>query len=101
MSRTFFSYLSPGKSYNLDTNLHGENRSYVMTNQYEQVFPMDIYPVQLIKSCLAYDLERMEALGIYEVAPEDFALCEFVCTSKTEVQDIIRTTLDKAIIDLT
>jgi Na+-transporting NADH:ubiquinone oxidoreductase subunit A len=61
---------------------------------------MDIYPVQLIKSCLAYDLEKMEALGIYEVAPEDFALCEFVCTSKTEVQDIIRTTLDKAIIDL-
>ena len=101
MSRTFLSYLSPGKSYNLDTNLHGEERSYVMTNQYEQVFPMDIYPVQLIKSCLAYDLEKMEALGIYEVAPEDFALCEFVCTSKTEVQDIIRTTLDKAIIDLT
>ncbi|MFT4754182.1 MAG: Na+-transporting NADH:ubiquinone oxidoreductase subunit A [Salibacteraceae bacterium] len=100
MSRTFFSYLSPGKSYNLDTNLHGENRSYVMTNQYEKVFPMDIYPVQLIKSCLAYDLEKMEALGIYEVAPEDFALCEFVCTSKTEVQDIIRTTLDRALIDL-
>ena len=100
MSRTFLSYLTPGKSYNLNTNLNGENRSYVMTNQYEQVFPMDIYPVQLIKACLAYDLERMEALGIYEVAPEDFALCEFVCTSKTEVQDIIRTTLDKAIIDL-
>lgn len=100
MSRTYLSYLTPGKSYNLDTNLHGENRSYVVTNQYEQVFPMDIYPVQLIKSCIAYDLEKMEALGIYEVAPEDFALCEFVCTSKTEVQDIIRTTLDKALIDL-
>ncbi len=100
MSRTFLSFLMPGKSYNLDTNLHGENRSYVMTNQYEKVFPMDIYPVQLIKACLAYDLEKMEALGIYEVAPEDFALCEFVCTSKTEVQDIIRTTLDKALIDL-
>ncbi|MGB0805035.1 MAG: NADH:ubiquinone reductase (Na(+)-transporting) subunit A, partial [Salibacteraceae bacterium] len=101
MSRTFLSYLTPGKSYNLDTNLHGEHRSYVMTNQYEKVFPMDIYPVQLIKACLAYDLEKMEALGLYEVAPEDFALCEFVCTSKTEVQDIIRTTLDKALIDLT
>tara|TARA_R110002050_G_scaffold252628_1_gene390854 strand:+ start:10860 stop:12200 length:1341 start_codon:yes stop_codon:yes gene_type:complete len=100
MSRTFLSYLMPGKSYDLDTNLHGEHRSFVMTNQYEKVFPMDIYPVQLIKECLAYDLEKMEALGIYEVAPEDFALCEFVCTSKTEVQDIIRTTLDKALIDL-
>lgn len=100
MSRTFLSFLTPGKSYDLDTNLHGEHRSYVMSNQYEKVFPMDIYPVQLIKECLAYDLEKMEALGIYEVAPEDFALCEFVCTSKTEVQDIIRTTLDKAIIDL-
>lgn len=100
MSRTFLSWLMPGKSYDLNTNLHGEHRSFVMTNQYEQVFPMDIYPVQLIKSCLAYDLEKLEALGIYEVAPEDFALCEFVCTSKTEVQDIIRTTLDKAMIDL-
>lgn len=100
MSRTFLSYLTPGKSYNLDTNLHGEERSFVVTNQYEKVFPMDIHPVQLIKACIAYDLEKMEALGIYEVAPEDFALCEFVCTSKTEVQDIIRTTLDKALIDL-
>jgi Na+-transporting NADH:ubiquinone oxidoreductase subunit A len=100
MSKTFLSYLTPGKSYDLDTNLHGEHRSFVMTNEYEKVFPMDIYPVQLIKECLAYDLEKMEALGIYEIAPEDFALCEFVCTSKTEVQDIIRTTLDKALIDL-
>ena len=100
MSRTFLSFLMPGKSYDLDTNLHGEHRSYVMANEYEKVFPMDIHPVQLIKECLSYDLEKMEALGIYEVAPEDFALCEFVCTSKTEVQDIIRTTLDKALIDL-
>lgn len=100
MSRTFLSFLNPSKSYNLDTNLHGEERSFVMTEQYEKVFPMDIYPVQLIKSCLAYDLEKMEALGIYEVAPEDFALCEFVCTSKIEVQDIIRKSLDKALIDL-
>jgi Na+-transporting NADH:ubiquinone oxidoreductase subunit A len=100
LSRTFLSWLMPGKTYNLDTNLHGEERGYVMTNEYEKVFPMDIYPVQLIKACLAYDLEKMEALGIYEVAPEDFALCEFVCTSKTEVQTIIRNTLDKALIDL-
>ena len=100
MSRTFLSFLTPGKSYDLNTNLRGEHRAFVMSNEYEKVFPMDIYPVQLIKECLAYDLEKMEAMGIYEVAPEDFALCEFVCTSKTEVQDIIRKTLDKAIIDL-
>lgn len=100
LSRTFLSFVMPGKTYDLNTNLHGEHRSYVMTNEYEKVFPMDIYPVQLIKACLDYDLEKMEALGIYEVAPEDFALCEFACTSKTEVQDIIRTTLDKALIDL-
>jgi Na+-transporting NADH:ubiquinone oxidoreductase subunit A len=100
LSRTFLSFLMPGKSYDLNTNLHGEHRSFVMSNEYEKVFPMDIYPVQLIKECLSYDLEKMEAMGIYEVAPEDFALCEFVCTSKTEVQDIIRTTLDKALIDL-
>lgn len=100
MSRTFFSWLMPGKTYDLDTNLHGEERGFVMTNQYDQVFPMDIYPVQLIKSCMAYDLEKMESLGIYEVAPEDFALCEFVCTSKIESQEIIRNTLNKAIIDL-
>jgi Na+-transporting NADH:ubiquinone oxidoreductase subunit A len=36
----------------------------------------------------------MEQLGIYEVAPEDFALCEFVCSSKMELQRIVREGLD-------
>lgn len=94
VSRTFFSWMMPSKKYNLDTNLHGEERAYVMTGQYEKVLPMDIYPIQLIKACMIEDIELMENLGIYEVSPEDFALCEFICTSKIEVQQIIRHGLD-------
>ena len=94
MSRTFFSFLTPWKKYRLNTNLRSGERPYVLTGQYEKVLPMDIMPVQLIKSILIEDIDMMEKLGIYEVAPEDFALCEFVCTSKTEVQNIIREGLD-------
>ncbi len=93
-SRSFFSWLLPSKEYRLDTNLKGGRRSYVLTGEYEKVLPMDIYPVHLIKAILAEDIEKMENLGIYEIAEEDFALCEFVCTSKTEVQSIIRKGLD-------
>ncbi|HUX54148.1 MAG TPA: Na(+)-translocating NADH-quinone reductase subunit A [Williamwhitmania sp.] len=93
-SRTFFSKLLPIKSFRLDTNLNGGERAFVMSGQYEKVFPMDIYPVHLLKAILAEDVEAMENLGIYEVAEEDFALCEFVCTSKIEVQDIVRKGLD-------
>jgi Na+-transporting NADH:ubiquinone oxidoreductase subunit A len=94
MSKAFFSWLTPSKKYDLDTNYHGEERAYVVTGQYEKVLPMDIYPMQLIKACLIEDIEMMENLGIYEVSPEDLALCEFVCTSKIEVQSIIRKGLD-------
>jgi len=94
LSRTFLSWLTPGKLYNLNTSLNGENRAYVVTGQYEQVLPMDIYPLQLIKSIMIEDVEQMENLGIYEVAEEDFALCEYVCTSKLEVQKLIREGLD-------
>ncbi|MBN2214954.1 MAG: Na(+)-translocating NADH-quinone reductase subunit A [Bacteroidales bacterium] len=93
-TRTFWSWLAPGKSYRLDTNLNGGYRSFVLTGQYEKVLPMDIYPMQLLKAILVEDIELMENLGIYEVAPEDFALCEFVCVSKTEIQKIIRNGLD-------
>jgi len=89
LSRTYFSWLFPNRSYNLDTNLHGEERAFVMTGQYDKVLPMNIYPVFLLKAILAKDIERMEALGIYEIAEEDFALCEFVCTSKIDVQKIV------------
>jgi Na+-transporting NADH:ubiquinone oxidoreductase subunit A len=93
-SHTFFSWLTPNKKHELNTNLHGEERPFVVTGEYEKVFPMDIYPVHLLKSILVEDLELMESLGIYEVVEEDFALCEFVCTSKIESQAIIRRGLD-------
>ena len=89
LSRTYFSWLMPKRVYNLDTNMHGEERPFVMTGQYDKVLPMNIYPVFLLKAIMARDVERMEQLGIYEVAEEDFALCEFVCTSKIDVQLII------------
>ena len=69
--------------------MHGELRAFVMTGQYDRVLPMNIYPVILLKAILAGDIEKMEALGIYEIAEEDFALCEFVCTSKIPVQNIV------------
>lgn len=90
MSRAFFSWLTPNKKHQLNSNLHGEERPFVVTGEYEKVLPMDIYPVLLLKSILIEDIEMMEKLGIYEVAEEDFALCEFVCTSKIKSQEIIR-----------
>ena len=94
VSRTFLSWLAPHKKYAIDTNLHGGERAFVVTGEYEKVFPMNIYPVHLLKSILVEDIEKMEKLGIYEVAEEDFALCEFVCTSKIESQAIVRKGLD-------
>ena len=93
-SRTLPSWLMPKKEYALDTNMHGEERAFVVTGEYEKVFPFDIYPVQLLKSILVEDIEKMEQLGIYEVAEEDFALCEVVCTSKLPVQSMVRRGLD-------
>lgn len=90
VSRSYFSWLMPSKKYNLDTNLNGGKRSLVMSGEYEKVLPMNIYPVYLIKAVLANDIDKMEQFGIYEVIEEDLALCEFVCTSKTDVQDILR-----------
>ena len=90
VSRAYFSWLCPKKRYNLDTNLNGGERPFVVTGLYEQYLPMDIYPMHLLKATLAGDIEKMENLGIYEVVEEDFALCEFVDPSKTEMQQIIR-----------
>ncbi|HOY73444.1 MAG TPA: NADH:ubiquinone reductase (Na(+)-transporting) subunit A, partial [Tenuifilaceae bacterium] len=81
-------------------NLHGGKRAYVITGQYEKVMPMDILPVHLIKAILANDIERMEQLGIYEVVEEDMALCEYVCTSKTDVQQILRKGIESLIKEL-
>lgn len=93
-SRTFPAFLFPRRKYSLDTLMHGEERAYVMSGQYEKVLPMDIYPVYLIKAIMSGNIDKMEQLGIYEVAEEDLALCEYVCTSKIEVQKIIRQGLD-------
>lgn len=89
-----FSWLMPNKKYDLDTNTNGEHRNFVVTGTYEEVFPLDMYPLQMLKSCLVQDLDEMEAMGMYEVAPEDFALTEFVCVSKQPHQQIIRNGLD-------
>ncbi len=94
LSKTFFSWLMPGKEYDLNTNMNGEERAFVMSGEYEKVIPMDIYPVHLIKAIMIEDIELMENLGIYEVAPEDFALAEYACTSKINAQDIVRNGLD-------
>ena len=89
-----FSWLTPKKKYDLNTNTNGEHRAFVVTGSYEEVFPLDIYPMQLLKAFMYKDLDEMEALGGYEVAPEDFALTEFICVSKQPHQKIIREGLD-------
>ena len=88
-SCTYFSWLTPKKKYDMDTNLHGGPRAFVVNDVYGKVLPMDIYPVYLLKACLAQDIDKMEKFGIYEVLEEDFALCEYVCPSKIEIQQII------------
>jgi Na+-transporting NADH:ubiquinone oxidoreductase subunit A len=82
------------KAYRIDARLKGGPRAIIVSNEYDKVFPMDIYPEQLLKAIIAFNIDKMEALGIYEVAPEDFALCEFVDTSKLELQHIVRTGLE-------
>ncbi len=93
--RSYFSWLLPCKRYDMDTNLHGGPRPFLMNeNYYSKVLPMDIYPVFLAKACLAGDIEKMEKFGIYEVLPEDLATCEFVDPSKIYIQDIIAKGID-------
>ncbi|MBT8275828.1 MAG: Na(+)-translocating NADH-quinone reductase subunit A [Bacteroidia bacterium] len=89
-----FSWMLPNKKFELNTNTNGEHRAFVVTGNYEEVFPLDIYPLQILKACMVEDLDQMEALGMYEVAPEDFSLTEFVCVSKQPHQQIIRKGLD-------
>lgn len=94
VSHSYFSWLMGKKEYTLDARVKGGERHMIMANEYDKVLPMDIIPEYLIKAIIAGDIDRMEQLGIYEVAPEDFALCEFVCSSKMELQRIVREGLD-------
>lgn len=90
VSRTYFSWLMGKKEYALDARIKGEARHMIMSGEYEKVLPMDIYPEHLIKAIIAQDIDKMEQLGIYEVSPKDFALAEFVCSSKQPLQAIVR-----------
>jgi Na+-transporting NADH:ubiquinone oxidoreductase subunit A len=90
LSNTSLSRLFNRKGFEVDTNLNGEERALVVTGEMEKIFPLDIYPMQLIKACMTEDIEKMEALGIYEVVPEDFGLVDYANTSKIEAQEIIR-----------
>ena len=78
------------KGYEVNTNLNGEERALVVTGEMEKLFPLDLYPMQLLKACMIEDIEKMEALGIYEVVPEDFGLIDYANTSKLEAQEIIK-----------
>ena len=99
-SKTFFSSLLPKKEYTLDANMHGGERAFVLSGQYEKYVPMDILPVHLLKAIIVNDIDKMEQLGIYEVVEEDLALCEYACTSKIKVQDILREGINSMIKEL-
>ena len=99
-SKTFLASLFPKKEYVLNANMHGGERAFVMSGQYEKLVPMDILPVHLLKAVIVNDIDKMEQLGIYEVVEEDFALCEYACTSKIKVQDILRTGINTMIKEL-
>lgn len=99
-SKTFLSKLFPKKEYVLNANLHGGERAFILSGQYEKFVPMDILPVLLLKAILVNDIDKMEQLGIYEVIEEDFALCEYACVSKIKVQDILRSGIDVMIKEL-
>ena len=94
VSRSYPNFIFPNLKYKGDTNTHGEKRAFVVTGEYEKVLPMDIYPQHLMKAIIALDFERMEGLGIYELVEEDIALCEFTCTSKQPLQQILREGLE-------
>ena len=90
VNRSYFSWLCGKKEYALDARIKGGERHIIMSGEYDKVLPMDIYGEYLIKAIIAGDIDRQEALGIYEVSPEDFALAEFVDSSKLELQRIVR-----------
>lgn len=99
-TKAYFGKLFPKKEYTMNANIHGGERAFVLSNQYEKLVPMDILPVYLLKAILVNDIDKMENFGIYEVVEEDFALCEYACTSKIEVQKILREGINTMIKEL-
>ncbi len=88
-NHSYFSWLLKKRQYSLDSNLNGGKRAFITSEVYQKVLPMDIYATHLLKAILAQDIDKMEELGIYEVVEEDFALCEYVCPSKIDIQQIV------------
>ena len=94
VSRTYLNFLAPQRRYKIDTNTRGERRAFVVTGQYEDVLPMNVFPQHALKAVINGDYENMEGLGLKEMVEEDIALCEFACTSKQPLQKILREGLD-------
>lgn len=92
-SHTYTAWMTPKRLFKMNTSLNGSRRTFMLTDVYDNVFPLDLMPLQLLKACEIKDIEQMEALGIYEVDDEDFALCELVCPSKTPCQRIVEDAL--------
>ena len=99
-SQAFLSSLLPWRKYNMSTNKNGEERALVKTGDYEKLMGLEILPSFLVKAILCEDIELMEQLGIYEAAPEDFALCSYICPSKVEFCQIVRSGLDMMLAEL-
>ena len=94
VNRSYFTWMQGKRGYTLDARVKGGERHMIMSGEYDKVLPMDIYGEYLIKALIAGDIDKMEQLGIYEVSPEDFAVAEFICSSKMELQRIVREGLD-------
>ena len=94
VKRSFIGHFLSGKKFNPDARIKGGRRAMILSGEYDRVLPMDILGEYLVKAIIAKDIDKMEQLGIYEVAPEDFALPEYVDTSKLELQKIVREGLD-------
>jgi Na+-transporting NADH:ubiquinone oxidoreductase subunit A len=94
VKRSVLGHFLKSRKFSPDARLNGGRRAMILSGEYDKVLPMDIYAEYLLKAILSHDIDKMEALGIYEVAPEDFALAEFVDTSKLELQKIVREGLD-------
>jgi Na+-transporting NADH:ubiquinone oxidoreductase subunit A len=93
-SKSFLSTWLGRSEFDVDTLVNGGERAFIVSGDYERVLPMDIYPVYLIKSILANDIEEMEGLGILELSEEDVALCSYICPSKNDFGGILRSGLD-------